>query len=376
MRRVVWLLAILVVAGLFVAGCGGGGGGGGDDLEPDSTVFGVWMPVYMEVDGVVTPVYNGMDFPDDATHTTLEFKADTSLSQVFLDEDDQVVDTAEGTYWAQDQSGWINFDEQVDFDYFSWGNVLEVNYDDGDGHPVYMRMVRITTLTERDSNVVKAWYVDAAWVNGTAVPVNTLFQADTDTDLVLLQPTVEGSAYYRELDDHTILTKGQGTWWCEDMELVVQGAFDVDTLPGTLRAICDAGGQELTFLTRSGDTVQLLLYRYSWDETRDSDLYGYWYAGSCTKDGNPADLADYFGWPGGTTGQGLAFWPDGSVESSRYDPTWASGEFGGWTSAFDQITLYFNDTVIVDYTADGSSIVTTDTTSDPGHTWVVNWLVD
>ena len=102
----------------------------------------------MEVDGVVTPVYNGMDFPLGATHMTLEFRADETATQNFLDVNEGVVETGEGTWFGMDQEGWVQFDDLIEFDYFSYGYVLDVNFINDDEDPVLLRFVRIAELTE------------------------------------------------------------------------------------------------------------------------------------------------------------------------------------------------------------------------------------
>ena len=372
MRRVVWLLAVLGVAGLLVAGCGGGGGGGGDDLEPDSTVFGVWMPVYMEVDGVVTPVYNGMDFPLGATHMTLEFRADETATQNFLDVNEGVVETGEGTWFGMDQEGWVQFDDLIEFDYFSYGYVLDVNFINDDEDPVLLRFVRIAELTERDPTVMRSWYVSQAWVNGTLVPITTILGSPAGTDQVVLQPRVGGMGFFRELDDHQILRRGTGTWWCQGQQLLVDGVVESPALSDQIRAISDMGGAHLTFLSKSGDTIELSLLGYGWEnDPQDPALCTWWYAVGCTRDAAPGSLSDYFDWPAGITGQGILFFADGSVEASRYNPAWCGGEYGQFGGESGSMTINFGTLRNYTYTATATTLVTTDTESEPGHTWVV-----
>jgi hypothetical protein len=159
--------------------------------------------------------------------------------------------------------------------------------------------------------------------------------------------------------------------------LLVDGLVESPALPEQIRAICDMGGAHLAFLSKSGDTIELSLLGYGWEnDPQDPALCTWWYAVSCTRDGIAASLSDYFDWPPGVTGQGIRFFADGTAEASRYNPEWSGGEYGQFGGESGSMTLNLGTLRNYTYTVTTNTLVTTETESEPGHTWVVNWELD
>ena len=109
---------------------------------------------------------------------------------------------------------------------------------------------------------------------------------------------------------------------------------------------------------------------------QDPALCTWWYAVGCTRDAAPASLSDYFQLAGWHYWAGHPVFADGSVEASRYNRAWCGGEYGQFGGESGSMTINFGTIRNYTYTATATTLVTTDTESEPGRTWVVNWELD
>lgn len=198
--RICVMLAVLAVA---IAGCGGGGGGDdGDQVDPNTSLIGVWQPISATVDGAAVKVSEVMPETDTpATQWVLRFNQNATCAFTAYGPTGNVIETISGTWTSDNGVAPVKIDgETTTITWDDMGNLMTARYTI-DGHQVVAKWVRIEPApTAHPTDLNNMWIAQQVLENGVPKPLADFFEWEAgvtaqgmelqaDGDLILTQFT-------------------------------------------------------------------------------------------------------------------------------------------------------------------------------------------
>ncbi|MHB9130604.1 MAG: lipocalin family protein [Armatimonadota bacterium] len=360
MKTAVCCLIALVLS-LLIIGCGGGAVSG--DATHDSALIGTWQATSASVDGSFATLATAMGWGVGVVRTTIEFQADgTLVSKDYTD--DTTFTSNTGTWTTQDGTATVQFgsDPPQSMTYSVDGNVLTSTQVAG-GVTTVVVWVKVTTLTGRDSSLLKTWSITEIKVDNVSEDIADFFGA-TDGDGMTFQFESNGSLVARTVipPKYDIDGRQVGTWATggNTMEVIMG--------EGDSRGYYSAG--KFTYANEIGETVEMTMIAWGAAGSHNSALVGTWTGASATVNDTPVLLSTLFEWEPGTTSMVVEFWADGTVESRNYaGASVVDSQLGTWYTSGSTLYLTLGNAMTMTYSVSSGHF--TGTMSSGGDTTVL-----
>lgn len=360
MRRIDLLLVSLII-GLALIGCGGGGGDGDGDLLLDEALYGVWHVVSVVESDVIQPLADTLGWQSGWTNQTLEFK-DTGEVIRRSYTGTTLSSTETGIWTAENQVATITFGSDVSIQSFLtfWdgGQPWIANFTfSKNSHEYKSTCVKVVPLTGHNLAMTRSWVLltstspSPVKVDNVEVSPTTYFDMPAECNAFSIQLLADGTLIVRKTNGYSIVQKETGTWASGG------GTFQM-TIGGQMsRGFASGSGYTWTFNdTETGQTVVLQWSLWAPNDNHPTAFVGQWEAVSATQDGNPLDLAIFFGWEAGVTSLIMELWSDGTSENRNYKgSTLFESELGYWSVSTDKLRLQSVDYREYNYALNGNT---------------------
>lgn len=214
MHRLCRSLILIGIVILF-AGCGGGGGSKDDgNIDPGTSIIGVWEPISATENGASVKVYEVMPETNiEARRWEMEFRQNATCQFRAYDQNGSMIEAIDGTWSSDNQIAPVILDgDTTTITWSDFGDMMTANYQ-LDGKPVVAKWARIVPdPTDYEPAWVGKWQAQSVQVNGVAKSLSDYFGWSAGSTFETLELQHGGNAVFKELSGDTVVKSHNEVW--------------------------------------------------------------------------------------------------------------------------------------------------------------------